>query len=345
MDPLRQQFLKAQIASGVLGNRTAELANQSARGQIAAAAAKRLQALPSEQRAAAIQANAQQFKNAGIDIAQFGDLSDTALSRVGLLRQMQQLTAGQREFQGLTEGLNQSDIDLASRIKLGLDPRAQLSAEELALRERLKLQEQANIKPDIARDVAQAQADVEVGKRLTLEGVSEEMTNKLRLDKLKIDETKAKTRRDLDAMVKAKNMKRSESLNAVVIIDSLLKEDRFASGFGRLVTDTPDRFRSQQAIDVSADIDLIEGLISLEARQKLAGQGTISDSESAALAKSATILANRRISEDVARREFRRVRTIFEDSAARNKLASPSAAQGQAIDDAAFNELKSELGI
>ena len=42
--------------------------------------------------------------------------------------------------------------------------------------------------------------------------------------------------------------------------------------------------------DVDASLDQLEGLLTLEARQKLKGQGTISDSEAKGLAKAATVI-------------------------------------------------------
>ena len=102
--------------------------------------------------------------------------------------------------------------------------------------------------------------------------------------------------------------------------NGLLKDDRFSVGFGKVATASPDLLKTQNALDVRAEIDQVIGLLSLESRQKLKGQGTISDSETKTLEKSSTVLANPLISDNLARKELTKVRGIFEDAAARNQL-------------------------
>ena len=87
---------------------------------------------------------------------------------------------------------------------------------------------------------------------------------------------------------------------------------------------TPDLAKSQTSLDVIAELDQIRGLVSLESRQKLAGQGTISDSESQTLEKSATVLSNPLISNSLARSELIKIRGVFESSKKREALNNTS---------------------
>lgn len=164
----------------------------------------------------------------------------------------------------------------------------------------------------------QREAEVrQAGEEVLAKGRAEVKTP---LGKIKLDEALAKSESERQAIVDRKKSRRSEALNAISLTNDLLDDDFFSNAYGRIVADTPERFRTQDAIDAQAKIDQIIGLLSLESREKLKGQGTITDSEAKTLEKSATLLANPRISEDVARREIQRVRGIFEDAAARNKL-------------------------
>lgn len=70
------------------------------------------------------------------------------------------MSASQREFQGLTEGLSPEDEETARRIKLGLDPRAAMDASEFGLREAAKLDAQKGVKAQIAGEVEQAKGEV-----------------------------------------------------------------------------------------------------------------------------------------------------------------------------------------
>ena len=72
--------------------------------------------------------------------------------------------------------------------------------------------------------------------------------------------------------------------------------------------------RSQKALDAIALRDQVVGLLSLENRQKLKGQGAITDSEAASLERAATVLSNVSISDTLAKSELERVREIFSDN-------------------------------
>ncbi len=167
---------------------------------------------------------------------------------------------------------------------------------------------------------AQAQADVNVSEVLTKEAVSKEVRQQLQLNKIKIDETKIKNEQEKTVAINAKNARRKEATNAAALVTGLLAGDRFSSAFGRVVNNLPESVRPQESIDARAEVDQVVGLLSLESRQKLKGQGTITDSEAKTLEKSATVLANPLISDTLAKRELGRVRGIFESAAARNQL-------------------------
>ncbi len=66
------------------------------------------------------------------------------------------LPAGLREFEALTAGLPEQDVDRARRIRLGLEAREAISPEELAERERRKLEVQEELKPRIKAGEAAA---------------------------------------------------------------------------------------------------------------------------------------------------------------------------------------------
>ena len=169
-------------------------------------------------------------------------------------------------------------------------------------------------------DAAQVVSDVKVKEAIRLEKETEKGRQEIELGKINIDETKFKNAEQRKQAIDAKIARRDEADNAIQKVDSLLKGGRFTSAFGKVVTTTPELLRTQEAIDAIADLDQIRGLLSLESRQKLKGQGTITDSEAKTLAQSATVLNNSLISDEAARKELRRIKRIFEDASDRNQL-------------------------
>ena len=166
----------------------------------------------------------------------------------------------------------------------------------------------------------QAKSDVNIAEVTTLEDISKEKKLDIQKKKVTLDETKAKNQEARDTAINTKNARRKEADAAIVQIDSLLDDDRFSNAFGKVVTTTPELLRRQESIDAIADVNQIKGLITLESRQKLKGQGTITDSEQKILAQSATILDNPMISDERARKELRKIKRVFEDSSDRNRL-------------------------
>tara|TARA_R110002096_G_scaffold66306_1_gene161343 strand:- start:6657 stop:7925 length:1269 start_codon:yes stop_codon:yes gene_type:complete len=169
-------------------------------------------------------------------------------------------------------------------------------------------------------DIAQAVSDVKVGEVITLETESAQIAQDIAAKKVTIDETKFKNTERRDQVINAKNARRKEADAAIIQIDGLLKDDRFSQAFGKQTAVTPELLRSESVIDAVADVNQIKGLITLESRQKLKGQGTITDSEQKILAQSATVLDNPLISDERARKELRKIKRVFEDSSDRNQL-------------------------
>lgn len=167
---------------------------------------------------------------------------------------------------------------------------------------------------------AQVVSDVNIAEVVELETASTETAQNIESKRINIDETKFKNSVQRDQVINAKNARRKEADAAIIQIDDLIKNDRFSNAFGKLVTATPELLRSQESIDAIADVNQIKGLITLESRQKLKGQGTITDSEQKILAQSATVLDNPLISDERARRELRKIKRVFEDASDRNQL-------------------------
>ena len=109
-------------------------------------------------------------------------------------------------------------------------------------------------------------------------------------------------------------------------IDKLLSGGAYKSIYGRGEKFYPEIFRSQDSMDALALRDQIVGLVSLESREKLKGQGTITDSEAASLERSATILANPSISDKLAKAEIERVRSIFQSKRGASSSGQEAAA-------------------
>ena len=146
---------------------------------------------------------------------------------------------------------------------------------------------------------------------------------------LRIDERNAKAEEKKLAALELTEQKNSkavsgvfEAQNALDNLDALLKDDAYKAIYG-----TGDNFLPtlrSDSVTLESQRDQVVDLLGLESREKLKGSGTISDSESAALARSATILGNPGISEAAALKEIGRVREVFEISRARS-LKNPEA--------------------
>ncbi len=235
-------------------------------------------------------------------------------SNPGLLTQRarQAVDIGRRS--GLLGGSEERRLNLRER---ELEQRRELAfakPEIAGKTEAEKIEAQRGRKAEVAGEVAGAAQEA---REATAGGVQ-----KRRLAQVQIDETKARNAQARADAVNVKNIRRTEAGNAVTQINSLLKGDRFSAAFGRFLPSVPESLRPQRSIDVRAEVDQVVGLLTLESREKLKGQGTITDSEAKTLGQSSTTLGNPRLSMPAVRKELRKIRDIFEDAEERNRLMS-----------------------
>lgn len=129
-----------------------------------------------------------------------------------------------------------------------------------------------------------------------------------------------------------------EAQTAMEAVDSLIDGGSFRAIYGAGDDFIPTILPG--SVTAEAQRDQLIGLLSLESRQKLKGQGTISDSESKTLGQSATILARSGISEKAAETELGRVKKIFQralNRAAKNPAAA-EAIRASVVEDQAQDE-------
>jgi hypothetical protein len=239
-------------------------------------------------------------------------------------QQNQGASAGTREFQNLLDiaqnpNSTKLEQDSANRA-LGNLARAGSSAQERVATDPTLGAQVATQKGSESTATEQAKSDVKIAEAQRLEQETEGGRQGIESRRLNIDETKINNEQQKQDAINAKNSRRAEADSAVSQVSSLLTGDRFSAAFGKIVTNTPDIAKSQRSIDAIADINQIKGLLTLESRQKLKGQGTISDGEQKILAESATVLNNPLISDERARRELRKIRNVFEAASDRNQL-------------------------
>jgi hypothetical protein len=238
-------------------------------------------------------------------------------------QQGQGASAGIRERNNLLAAYNQdpnSPAGQSAGVALGITPRAGSSAQERVATDPTLGAQVATQKGSESTATEQAKSDVKIAEAQRLEQETEGGRQGIESRRLNIDETKINNEQQKQDAINAKNSRRAEADSAVSQVSSLLTGDRFSAAFGKIVTNTPDIAKSQNSIDAIADINQIKGLLTLESRQKLKGQGTISDGEQKILAESATVLNNPLISDERARRELRKIRNVFEAASDRNQL-------------------------
>ena len=226
----------------------------------------------------------------------------------------------QREFEN-NIGLVKADPELktvegkSAAIALGLKAKASLTGEE---RKALDSELGTAVANQLVKEATAVEQGTETGRQA------------IESKRIQIDETKIANEEKRQDAINTKNTRRAEANNAAGQVDALLKDDYFANAFGKVVANTPDIAKSQESIDAIAILDQVRGLVTLESRQKLKGQGTITDSEAKTLEQSATILSNPLISDDVARKELRRIKRVFEDASDRNRLKKETASPAKA---------------
>ena len=139
--PIRNQLAALQLEQAQVGAQRSEtqFGQQQAlqRATILGQSAKALRGLPLEQRDAAFTAISPQLEQFGIDLSQFplGQFTDVNLDNAiaqaaAFINDPSTLTAKQQEFESLTAGLPEEEVQRARRIRLGLvEPQAIIPVE------------------------------------------------------------------------------------------------------------------------------------------------------------------------------------------------------------------------
>lgn len=167
-------------------------------------------------------------------------------------------------------------------------------------------------------EIAKLQAETEKIRSETL-GRTKNQKTKLELERLNLDidlKNQQLEAAKLEATEKAQAkdqkaiLQAFDASNGLDIVNTLLDGEAFEAiyGFGDGIIPTI----LPGSVALEAQRDQLIGLLSLESREKLKGQGTISDSESKMLGDAATSLRNPNISEKAAKRELTRIKDLFE---------------------------------
>ena len=138
---------------------------------------------------------------------------------------------------------------------------------------------------------------------------------------LEIDQEKLKLAKEQREAEEIKAGAQQAVAGNLSLVDQTLNHPGFVSGLNlrRLkegIPGTPER-------DFSALIERVKGTLTLENRQKLKGQGQISDRETQMLAESATTL-NQDLSPNALKAELLRIKGIFGAAAQRNQQQQPA---------------------
>lgn len=322
--PLMQSLLEQRVASGQQGleaeaQRQAMSEAQSQRtgtqfeqqqavqrAQYANSLARQLKSVPFENRSQILQKNADTLQSFGIDPQQLNptdeNLDQTILGTNPFIQQdvsAQTVQSAVNLPGGITKFLLRDGSvvvkDASNRIIRGQ------AAEDMVKAAERREAELAGFKAE----------RVQTGKEATEGG------------RLTIDKAKYEMKQRVKA-AQQKSVGNQSDVNAALVALDDLADGSYRKIYGKADALLPDLLRSQDALDSMALRDQVIGLISLESREKLKGQGTITDSEAKTLEKSATILANPNISDNLALRELKRVRSIFRGKKIEEATIAPS---------------------
>jgi hypothetical protein len=118
-------------------------------------------------------------------------------------------------------------------------------------------------------------------------------------------------------------------------IERLLSDDLYKSHFGSYQWRKLNPVSAGSRQDAKALVDQVVGMVTVDARGKLKGQGTITDTETQLLANAETILSNPDITEDLALAELMRVDAVYKNAAAR--------ANGKGVGDIDLEALDTQI--
>ena len=188
-------------------------------------------------------------------------------------------------------------------------------------------------KPPTRKEMAETdkiKAETEKIKSETLARADNEQTKielqkaqaDLQLKQDKIQQNKVKAQEAVEQKDRKAVADAFDTANALEAVNTLLVDDAFENiyGFGANIIPTI----MPESVALEAMRDQLGGLLSLESREKLKGQGTITDAEFNVLKQSATILQNPGISEARAKKELNRIKSIFENKL-KKTLKNPEA--------------------
>lgn len=256
-----------------------------------------------------------------------GDMQGTLNLLENRLSGIQQLGGDPADTLALRDKILSGDIQGASN-DLGLvvnRARAVGVLPELAKAEQFTLSP-GQVRFEAGKEIARVDKKVDPDRDLDLQ------TKKLKLEEVKAsianknaiaEERKVKAIQAADQKDSAQVAQAFEAQTAIEAVNSLIDGDSFRSIYGAGDDFIPTILPG--SVTAEAQRDQLIGLLSLESRQKLKGQGTISDSESKTLGQSATILARAGISEKAAENELKRVKKTFQramNRAAKNPAAA-----------------------
>ena len=174
-------------------------------------------------------------------------------------------------------------------------------------------------------------------------GMDKKSLMELELKELQIQNGKdemAQRRQEVIDAVRAKRQGREEDLSeqiskgfeitdALSLVNKIKEGDSFQSVYGPVSGRVGNW--SEEAVTTQARINQLQSVLIVDARGKLRGQGTISDTETKMLADALSILADPRISEDAALEELNRVEGILNNGLAkvsRNPMVARALSDG-----------------
>jgi len=142
--------------------------------------------------------------------------------------------------------------------------------------------------------------------------------NKLQLQEIDI----LKKQLDLEQKERMQGAKDREVQSQIDLGNTILNSD-LNKIFGRGEEFYPDLLRSQDGIDMKANVNQFVGQLKLAAAGKMKGQGSVSDSERKTLNDAATVLSNPNISPELARKSLQNAVLAIQATMDGNQAQTP----------------------
>ena len=183
------------------------------------------------------------------------------------------------------------------KVQEALKTEAERKATEAGLKTTAKLEAELVGKPAIEAAITEATGEAEV---------------QTPLGKIKLREATVEQIQEAKDLATKKSLINTDADAAISNIDQLLKGDLFKRIYGAVEGRTPTI--TQESINAEALRDQVVSLLQLESRQKLKGQGAITEGETKTLERSVGVLSNPLISDSLAKDELNRIKKIFESA-------------------------------